>query len=218
MTTVALVDDHVLLRNSLATIINNFEGFKVLLEADNGQHFIEQVAKNVAPNVVLLDISMPVMDGYETAMWIRIHLPMTNILVLSMMDSDRSVIRMINHGARGYILKDSKPAVLKEALESISSKGFYSNDLISSKMMYYVNNEEKRKKDPVVTAAASLNAKEITFLKQACSEKTYKEIADAMHVSPRTIDTYRDALFEKLQLKSRVGMVLFAIREGIVQV
>lgn len=216
MTTVALVDDHVLLRNSLAKIIGGFEGFNVLFEADNGQHFIDQLTKENTPDVVLLDINMPVMNGYETAAWIRQHLPETKVLVLSMLDGDTSVIKMINLGARGYILKDSKPAVLKEAFMNIVSKGFYSNDLVSSSMMHFVSND--RKPGTLAENNYKLSEKESIFIRHACTEMTYKEIAEVMKTSPRNIDMYRDSLFAKLDIKSRVGLVLFAIKEGMVKV
>lgn len=216
MTTVVLVDDHILLRNSLAKIINNFEGFKVLFEADNGLHFIEQITKKNHPDIVLLDISMPVMNGYETAEWIRSNIPDTKVLVLSMMDNESSVIRMINNGACGYILKDSKPAILKEAFDSIVQKGFYSNDLVSGTMMNYMKSGKKDYN--IINNISQLSEKESLFIKYACTEMTYKEIAHEMQTSPRNIDGYRDSVFEKLQVKSRVGLVLFAVREGIAEV
>lgn len=216
MTTVALVDDHILLRNSLAKIINTFDGYKVLLEADNGQHFIDQISTKRHPDIVLLDISMPIMNGYETAAWIRAHLPETKILVLSMMDNESSVIRMIHHGANGYILKDSKPAILKEAFDSIIQKGFYSNDLVSGTMMNYVNGENKA--ENISANSISFTEKERNFIKHACSEMTYKEIANEMQTSPRNIDVYRDAVYEKIQVKTRVGLVIFALKEGIVKI
>lgn len=217
MITVSLVDDHILLRHSLARIINNFEGYKVLFEANNGKHFIEQLEGKSNPDIVLLDISMPEMNGYETAAWIKANLPKTKILVLSMMDNDSSVIRMINNGARGYILKDSKPPVLREAFDSISQKGFYSNDLISSKMLNYVASENQQEQQKL-SRAIPLSKNEITFIKLASSDKTYKEIAKEMNLSPRTVDDYRTALFEKLQIKSRIGLVIFAVKEGIVKI
>ncbi len=217
MITVALVDDHILLRNSLAKIINNFEGYQVIMEADNGKDFIEQLEEKMKPDIVLLDISMPEMNGYETAAWIKTHLPETKILVLSMMDNDSSVIRMINNGARGYILKDSKPPILKEAFDSISRKGFYSNDLISSKMLNYVASENQPEQQKLMRAIP-LSKNEIAFIKLAASDKTYKEIAKEMNLSPRTIEDHRNALFEKLEIKSRIGLVLFAVKEGIIHV
>ncbi len=216
MTTVALVDDHILLRNSLTKIINNFEGYKVSFEADNGKHFIDQLTKKNRPDIVLLDISMPVMNGYETANWIRSNIPETKILVLSMMDNESSVIRMINHGACGYILKDSKPAILKEAFDSIIQKGFYTNDLLSSTMMHYMKTDKRT--DANIINSVLFTEKEKAFIKYACTEMTYKEIAHEMQTSPRNIDVYRDSVFEKLQIKSRVGMVIFAIKEGMVKI
>ncbi|MEO6682914.1 MAG: response regulator transcription factor [Ginsengibacter sp.] len=214
MITVALVDDHVLLRNSLAKIINNFEGYTVSIQADNGQHFIDQVTNNNKPDLVLLDISMPVMDGFDTAAWIKEKLSETKVLVLSMIDSETSIIRMINLGVSGFILKDSKPAVLKNAFDHIIEKGFFSNDLVSNTMVHYVNKTSKSKSDK----SSLLSAKEREFIKYACTELTYKEIAGEMGTSPRNIDMYRDQVFEKLELKSRVGLVIYAIREGFVQI
>ena len=210
MITVALVDDHVLLRNSLARIISNFPGYSVLFQADNGQHFIDQISKKTTPDIVLLDISMPVMDGFETAAWIKKNLPDTKMLILSMMDNDTSIIRMINLGVSGFILKDSKPAILQEAFDCIIDKGFYTNDLVSKSMLHFVNNSTKT----TANKRMQLNEKEMEFIKHACTEKTYKEIAVEMDTSPRNIDMYRDQVFEKLDIKSRVGLVLYAIKEG----
>ena len=183
-TYIALVDDHVLLRNSLAALINSFEGYHVLFEADNGEDFIKQVKPRHAPDIVLLDVTMPVMNGYETAEWIKANLPETKMLVLSMMENDTAIIRMLKYGAKGYILKDSKPAVFKEALNSIRDHHFYMNDLVSSKMLHYVHNENKNQE---ISRAASLTDRELVFLKWACTEKTHKEIAEEMFVSPRKI-------------------------------
>lgn len=216
MTTICLVDDHILLRNSLAKIINKFDGYKVLFEADNGLDFISRVEKDNAPDIILLDISMPLMNGFETAAWVRKNLPHARILVLSMMDNDTSVIKMINLGAKGYILKDSKPLILKEAFDNIVLKGFYSNDLVSSSMMGYVNSGIQ----PGLPAEQrfKFSDKETMFIKYACTEMTYKEIAAAMNATIRNVDHFRDCVFEKLNLKNRVGLVLFAVKEGFVVV
>ncbi len=214
MTTVALVDDHILLRSSLARIITNFEGYFVLFQADNGQHFIDQITKKNTPDIVLLDISMPVMDGFETAKWIKNNLPDTKVLVLSMMDNDTTIIRMINLGISGFILKDSKPAILKEAFDCILQKGFYTNELVSNSMLHFVNNSN----NSLSNKSNQLTEKEREFIKFACTEMTYKEIALQMGTSARNIDMYRDQVFEKLEIKSRVGLVLYAIKEGFVQV
>jgi DNA-binding NarL/FixJ family response regulator len=217
MTLVALVDDHELLRTGLAAMINSFDGFKVIMEANNGQEFIEKIRNTrTTPNIVLLDITMPQMDGYETSSWIKSNLPQTKVLVLSMLENDTAIIRMLKNGARGYILKDSKPRIFKDALNNIRDSGFYINDLVSNKLMQYINKEEVYDSD--VLTLGNLSENEVSFLKWICTDKTYKEIADEMCLSPRTIDTYRDNLFKKLEVKTRVGLAIFAIKSGIVTI
>ena len=157
---------------------------------------------------------MPVMDGFETAKWIKNNLPDTKVLVLSMMDNDTTIIRMINLGISGFILKDSKPAILKEAFDCILQKGFYTNELVSNSMLHFVNNSN----NSLSNKSNQLTEKEREFIKFACTEMTYKEIALQMGTSARNIDMYRDQVFEKLEIKSRVGLVLYAIKEGFVQV
>lgn len=216
-TYIALVDDHVLLRSGLAALINSFNDYQVLFEADNGEDFIRQVQQHPPPAIVLLDITMPRMNGYETAAWIKTNLPDAKVLVLSMMENDTAIIRMIKMGAKGYILKDSKPPTFKEALNSVRDHGFYINELISSRMLHYVSGDGEE--TPLSRATTvSLSDKELAFLKLAATEMTYKEIAGQLFISPRTVDSYRDALFEKLGVSSRVGLVLYAIKQGIVSV
>ncbi len=213
MTHIALVDDHALLRSGLASLIKSFEGYAVLFEADNGKDFIRQLQTQALPDIILLDVTMPEMNGFETAAWIKKNKPSIKILVLSMMDNDAVVISMIKEGARGYILKDSKPHVFKQALDSIRDTGFYMNELLSNKMLSYVtNNTGKGKEIPLISR---LTDKEIVFLQMACTEMTYKEIANVMQVSPRTVDGYRDELFKKLNVETRVGLVLFAVKHGL---
>ena len=211
---VALVDDHVLLRKGLAELIRNI-GYDVLFEADNGLDFQQKIKKDNPPDLVMLDINMPEMDGFATAQWIKQNYPLVKTMALSMYDNENSIIRMFKAGARGYILKDSEPAELKAALDSILTKGFYYSELVTGKLIHSIN---KMDDDGDVKNLVQLNAREIDFLKYACTEMTYKEIADKMFLSPRTIDGYRDDLFEKLNLKTRVGLVMYAIKNGIVQI
>ncbi len=213
ITSIALVDDHALLRSGLASLIESFDGYSVLFQADNGKDFIQQLQANTVPDIILLDITMPEMNGFETAAWIKQNAPSIKILVLSMMDNDEIVISMLKTGARGYILKDSKPAVFKQALDNIRDSGFFMNELVSNKMLNYVRHEETNGKE--LSAISLLTEKELAFLQYACSELTYKEIATSMLVSPRTVEGYRDELLKKLNLQSRVGLVLFAIKNGL---
>jgi DNA-binding NarL/FixJ family response regulator len=212
---VVLADDHVLLRRGLASLIGSFDEYVVIFEADNGSDLQQKISKDNLPDLVLLDINMPKMDGFATAQWLKQTYPLIKILSLSMYDNENSVIRMFKAGAKGYILKDCEPQELKTALDSVMQKGYYYSELVTGKLIHNIN---KMDEDAEFRNRSQLNEKELQFLKFACTEMTYKEIADKMFLSPRTIDGYRDALFEKLHLKTRVGLVMYAIKNGIVQI
>lgn len=214
MPTIALADDHVLLRKGLASLVQNL-GYTVILEADNGKDLTDALQKGAAPDLVLMDINMPVMDGYEAAKWVKDHKPLVKVLALSMYDDENAIMKMLRNGARGYVLKDSEPAELRLALEAVMQKGYYYSELVTGKLIHSINHAD----DEAVNGNTSkLNERELEFLKLACTEMTYKEIASEMHLSPRTIDGYRDALFEKLDIKTRTGLVIYAIKNGIYQV
>jgi two-component system invasion response regulator UvrY len=208
MIKIALVDDHVVLRQSLGILIHKLEDFTVVLEADNGRHLSEQLQIHSLPDIILLDVTMPVTDGFETANWLRQKYPQIKVLALSMLDNELVVIRMLKNGARGYILKDCEPEELFNALHKVHDQGYYYNDLVTPKM-----NFQNLPPDLVV-----LNPQELAFLKWTCTELTHKQIAHEMQVSPRTVDGYRDSLFRKLEVNSRVGLAVYAIKNGFVRV
>jgi two-component system, NarL family, invasion response regulator UvrY len=213
MTSIVLVDDHTLLRNGLVQLVESL-GHTVLFEADNGLDFQKRLNGSNHPDIVLMDINMPQMDGFETTQWLKQHHPEVQVLALSMYDNEASIIRMLKCGAKGYILKDSDPAELQSAIHSILTKGYYYSDLVSGKLIHAINKIDDNGSD--INTLTNLNEREIDFLKYACTEFTYKEIADKMFVSPRTIDGYRDDLFDKLKVKTRVGLVMYAIKNGVV--
>ena len=213
---VAVVDDHVLLRNGLSNLIRGLETYAVLFEANNGKDFISQLKPKFLPDIVLLDINMPEMDGFETALWLKRNYPDIKILALSMYDNEASIIRMMKSGAKGYILKDIDPVEFRQALDALMRKGFYYSELITGKLIHAINQLDEP--ETTLKNLVTLNDREIEFLKLVCTEMTYKEIAEKMFLSPRTIDGYRDALFEKLNVKTRVGLVMYAIKNGIVRV
>jgi two-component system, NarL family, invasion response regulator UvrY len=212
---VALADDHILLRNGLAGLIRSLDDYQVIFEANNGKDFIGKLNSASLPDIVLMDINMPEMDGYDTAGWLKQHHPAVKVLALSMYDNEQSIIRMLRCGAKGYILKDIEPAEFRAALDALVRKGYYYSELVTGKLIHLVNTLD----DPDQSAKelVTLNGREIEFLKLACSEMTHKEIADKMFLSARTIDGYRDGLFEKLRVKTRIGLVIYAIKNGIVQ-
>ena len=214
MADIVLIDDHVLLRKGLCELIRGFESYSVLFEADNGVDFINKLKVNKLPEIVLLDINMPEMDGYQTALWIKNNYPEIKVLALSMYDNETAIIRMFKAGAKGYILKDCEPQDLKVALGYIITKGFYYSELITGTLIHSINKLDDNKSH--VKETVTLNEREVQFLKYVCTELTYKEIADKMCLSPRTIDGYRDTLFQKLGVKTRVGLAMYAIKNGIV--
>ena len=214
MKKIALVDDHALLRSGLASVINSFGEYTVIFEADNGKQFIENIKSKGNPDVVLLDINMPEMDGFATANWIKNNAPNIRVLVLSMLDNDTAIIKMLQSGAKGYILKDSKPDILRNALRDVSEKGFFFNDLVSNKLMHMVSKGNAESNKEMIYLAD----KEVDFLKWCCTEKSYKEIADVMGISTRAVESLRSNLFEKLETLSRVGLVMYAIRNGIITI
>lgn len=213
---VVLVDDHNLLRNGLANLIESFGEYKILFEAENGNDFINKLSLYPSPHAVLMDINMPGMDGYEACLWLKNNRPEIKVLALSMYDNESSVIRMFKAGAKGYILKDCDPVDLKTALCSLVTKGFYYSEMVTGKLIRTINSMDGAEGD--IKNVVQLNDREISFLKFVCSEFTYKEIAEKMFLSPRTIDGYRDDLFQKLNVKTRVGLVMYAIRNTIVNI
>lgn len=208
--TVAIADDHRLIAESLSYLINDSPEFRVILLANNGKLLLEALEKSGnLPDICILDINMPVLNGVETAREISNRFPDIKLLALSMNDDEASVIQMIRAGCRGYLLKDCTQAELHKALHEIFTKGFYYSDFVTGKLVHTIHKEEKAA-DPGIR----LTDREMEFIRYAASEMTYKEIALTMKLSERTIDGYREALFEKLQVKSRVGLVLYAIRAG----
>jgi two-component system invasion response regulator UvrY len=206
MMQIALVDDHIVLRKSLAALIDKLEDIEVVFQADNGLHCMDQLKSNPTPDIILLDITMPVMGGVQTAALLKQLYPKIKILALTMINSDQVILPMVKNGVRGYLLKDCEMEELETALLTVYEEGYYYNHLLTRKMTT----------NPA-PGNTLLNDRELTFLKWSCTELTHKEIADEMKVSPRTIDGYRDSLFRKLNVNSRVGLAIYAIKNGFVQ-
>jgi two-component system, NarL family, invasion response regulator UvrY len=210
---VAIADDHTLLRKALGKLIGSFDDYMVLFEADNGREIKNKIAQHIIPDLVLLDVNMPEMDGFETAAWLNKNYPKVKVLALSMFSDEKTIIKMLRLGAKGYILKNIDPDELKNALDSVMKKNFYLSDYISGKIISGLHKDVDRVDEP-----GPLTQREKDFLRLICTEITYKDIAAKMYVSPRTVDEYRNNLFEKLKVKSRVGLVMYAIRNGLVDV
>lgn len=205
---IAIVDDHVLIAQAIKGIISNFKNFEVLYECENGKELIDKITKkNQLPDIVLLDISMPIMNGFDTAKWLQEHHPDIMVVVLSMQTDEESVNKMIKYGAKSYLLKNSHPRDLEMALHTIVENGYYYPDWASRLIFSGMNKVNGN-------LSNKLSEREKEFLRYCITEMSYKEIAELMHCSPRTVESYRDNLFEKLDLKSRVGLAVYAIKNG----
>jgi DNA-binding NarL/FixJ family response regulator len=204
---IALCDDHRLFRSGIASLINGFKGYEILFEAGDGEELTRKLTPKVKPRIILLDINMPVMDGVETARWLRKNYPDIHIIILSMFGDAEKVLEMVKMGVKGYLLKDAEPHEFEQALQKVSQDEVYYPEFVTRHIINSFNQQPELIK---------LNSRELEFLKLAATELTYKEIADAMCISARTVDGYRDQLFEKLQIKSRVGLVLYAIKNKLI--
>lgn len=210
---VAIVDDHKLVRESIGSIINSFKKYQVVISAANGIELIDLLKEvKTLPKICVLDIQMPKMNGFETLEHIRKDWPELRVLALSMLDDEFSIIRMLRGGAKGYLLKGEDIEELRKALDCIYQKGFYSSELVSSNFFQMA---EDGKVSQIVD---KITEKEQQFLKYCCSEYTLKEIAAQMGISFSTAQGYRSTLFNKLNLKSRQGLAIFAIKSGIVTI
>lgn len=205
--TVAIIDDHLLFAQSLKGLINNFDDFEVTQHALNGKVFIDSLKdKTKLPEIALMDLNMPIMDGLETTNLLNQNYPSIKVLALSMDDDENSILKMIKSGAKGYLLKDIHPDILKEALYSLIKEGYYHSKRVSDTLVHSLHPSNKKE--------IKLLDRELEFLKLASTEMTYKEIADVMHLSPKTIDGYREQLFKKLEVKNRIGLVIYALKKG----
>ncbi|HEX9510706.1 MAG TPA: response regulator transcription factor [Puia sp.] len=220
----SIVDDHKLFRKAIVNLIQLNEGernYTITIEAANGNEFIEKLTKlnkKKIPDIAIVDINMPEMDGFMTVKWLKKNHPRIKILVMSMFSDDATIIRMLKMGASGYLTKDIEPEDLQTALNFIAKEGFYYPAFITAKVIHSLNNPAELLSDLQSDISVPLTDREKEFIKLICTELTYLEIANKMQLSPRTIDGYREALFMKLGLRTRVGLVLWAIKNNLVSV
>lgn len=212
----ALVDDHTLFRKGLSSLINTLDiDCNILFEASNGKELQTLLEKNKPPDIILLDVNMPDMDGFETVRWLHKTHPKIHILIVSMVGKEETIVKMLKLGVKGYLSKDVEPEELQEAIISVKGKGFYYTDFLTGKLVHSFQNGVSEFEGAL--RFHELKEREREFVKFACSELTYQEIADKMYVSPKTVDGYRNSVFEKLHVKNRVGLALHAVKEGWVK-
>ncbi|MXV14811.1 response regulator transcription factor [Hufsiella ginkgonis] len=216
----AIVDNHNLFRKGLITLINlaDKHNYLVVFEAENGRDMIKKLDSKALPDIILLDLDMPVMDGFESMSWLRDRHPEIAVLVISMVESEEAVVRMLRLGVKGYLSKDIEVEDIHQALQAIHSKGFYYTDFLTGVLIGNLSQGAHNEADPASEkspAWKNLTENERKFITLSCSELTYEQIADKMCLSPKTIDGYRYTLFNKFNVKNRVGLVLFAVKTGL---
>ena len=209
--TIGIVDDHQLFSRSLGLMLESFNRYRVLVDAKNGRDLQQKMsALPSAPEMMLIDVNMPVMDGIATAAWLQQQYPTVKMVALSMNDDDKTIIGMIKAGCCAYLLKDTHPDELEKALDEIYQKGYYNADAVNVNYRRLLLAQQEQEQ-------LVLTQREKDFLKLACSDLTYKQIAAEMFLAERTIDGYRETLFKKFNVQSRVGLALEAIRKGFVE-
>ncbi len=211
---IAIVDDHNLFRKGLIKLINlgdTHHRYIILFEAENGNDLKEKIDKKNTPHIILMDIDMPGMDGFATVEWLSQYYPDIRVLIISMHESEEKIMRMIRMNVKGYLSKDIEVEDIHRALEAISSNGLYYSDTASDAIHQNLNDEGKQGKN------IQMNERTREFLNLVCTELTYQQIADQMNLSPKTIDGYRETLFQRFGIKSRVGLAMYAVRNGLVQ-
>ena len=210
---IALVDDHDLMRTALANMIDRLDDYKVVYQASNGRQFVEGLPKDDPSLIAIVDLNMPVMDGYEVLEWLADHRPEVRSLVLTFDATDEAMARAVRLGARGFLGKSARPPVLKLALDSIVLTGYFQTERLEHEPPPEAMSATRhvRERERIL---GSISDRELEFLQLLCHEDeyTYEEIGSRMGLRPRSVENYRTALFHKLGVKSKTGLVLYAMK------
>src|SRR6202012_3267022 len=212
----AIADDHKIFRNGLKATLEDCEDFDLVLEASNGRQ-LTAMLNDINPDVILMDIKMPEMDGIQTTAYVKQRYSHVKVLALSMFNEDKYIVDMMKAGASGYLLKNAEPEEIIEAILTVYNKGFYFNEHLSVTLIKQLVGPSSHN-DNFGQQTVDLNDREIEVLKLVCQEHSNQEIADKIFLSVRTVEGYRARLFEKTGSKNLVGLVIFAIKKGIISV
>ena len=210
---IAIADDYKIFRDGLKVGLGAEANFDVMLEADNGEELLAALPQSL-PDVVIMDLKMPVMDGMEATKQIRKLYPDMKVLVVTMYDDDKFIIHLMEIGANGYLLKNAEPEEISKAIYSVTENGYYFNDLVNKALLkkLVIKNQIK----PSFNQDIELTEREMEVLKMICEEKTAGEIAKEIFLSPRSVEGIRQRLIEKVGVRNMAGLVMFAVKNGIV--
>lgn len=215
--TVAIADDHVLFRKGLITILELDDDLEVIYDVDNGKELIEKLDAQI-PEVILMDLKMPIMDGMEATKQIKAQNPEVKILILSMYDEEKFIIHCLELGANGYLLKNTDPDEVVKAIHTVVAKDFYFNNHISTVMLKGLNQKTRAKGKPQFGNGVELTKREMEILGLICKELTTPEIAEKLFISNRTVEGHRKNLLEKTGAKNTAGLVVFALKNELVEI
>jgi len=213
---IALVDDHTLFRNALADLIGLMGGYEVVVQADHGQEYMQAVANGARVAVAIVDLHMPVMDGYETIAWIREHQPQTRALALTFDKDEATLAKALRAGACGFLPKNVGRGLFSEALQQVSTLGHYINEDLVERGGAVTSSAHEAARLQVV---ASFSPRELEFIRMVCheTEPTYEAVAKQMNVTLNTVHGYREKIFHKFEIKSKAGLVIFAYKWGLLE-
>lgn len=208
---VLVADDHTLFRKGLINILNQSTDIHVVAEAAHGFEVLKKVSEGIQIDVILMDLNMPQLDGLETLKRLTSRGFAIPVVMVSMEYFELRVIQLIRLGAKGYILKEADPEEVKDAIRTVARSGFFFNNVVNLQFIEKMNSRDSEEPMNV----PNITEREYEFLSLLCSDLSYKQIAEKMGVSDHTVDGYRDELFDKLNIKSRVGLAVYAVKNGI---
>ncbi|MEO6546502.1 MAG: response regulator transcription factor [Ferruginibacter sp.] len=211
---VLIADDHVLYRAGVKSALSSKKDIKIIAEADNGMHLLNML-KMIHPDVILLDIQMPVMDGIGALPEIKKNWPHIKVIMLTMMDDHSMITKLMELGANSYLSKTSDSEIIYEAIKTCFEQEYYFNALTNKALLTNLKERNNVVAQKFLPQEAHLNDKEITILRLMCEEKTTKEIADMVELSPRTVEAIRDKLKVKTGAKSTAGLIMYAVKNNI---
>ncbi len=211
---VAIADDHQIFRKGVILSLRQYTNIKFIFEADNGENLIQKVSENEHPDVILMDLKMPVKDGIETTKYINKHFPEIRIIILTLYEDERFVGHLMDSGANGYLLKSTEPSEIKKAITDVMRTGFYLNNFVNKVLIK--KNYAKQKFNPNLNSEVVISEREKEVLTLVCMEYTAQEIAQKMDISARTVEAIKDRLMERFGVKNSVGLVFYAMKNSLI--